>query len=56
MDLNSTVSDLQSALKMKTFDYERSQLLHQEAVNNLQHCQLEKDKALRKSEVHSLSN
>ena len=52
MDLNGTVSDLQSALKMKSFDYERSQLLHQEAVNNLQHCQLEKEKAIRKSEVH----
>lgn len=46
------MADLQSTVKVKTLNSERSQLLHEEALKNLEHLQLEREKLTQKIEVH----
>ena len=45
------MSEHQSTVKVKTLDCERSELLHREALKNLDHCQLEREKLMQKTEV-----
>jgi progesterone-induced-blocking factor 1 len=48
------VSDLANDLRLKTFELERLQLVHEETVKNLKETQLEVEKLTKKAEVYTL--
>ena len=51
MSGDSRVSDLANELKLKSFETERLQLVHEETVKNLKESQLDVEKLQKKTEV-----
>jgi len=42
------ISELQGELQVKQFEFERTQMVHEETVRDLKHCQLEQEKLRKK--------
>ena len=54
MSGDSRVSDLANELKLKSFETERLQLVHEETVKNLKESQLDVEKLQKKTEVSAV--
>ena len=50
---DSHITELQSDVKLKSFEFERLQLVHDETKRNLKACELEKEKLAKKVEVRT---
>ena len=48
---DSKISEIQSEVKMRTFEFERLQLVLEEVKKNLKHAQMDKEKCQKKNEV-----
>ena len=46
------VSELQAELQVRKFECERTQMVHEETVRDLKHCQLEQEKLKKKVGSH----
>lgn len=51
---DSTVSEVQSELKLKSFELERTQIVYEETLRNFKENQLEVEKLQKKIEVNDV--
>lgn len=51
---DSTVSEVQSELKLKSFELERTQIVYEETLRNFKENQLEVEKLQKKIEVNDI--
>lgn len=51
--MDSRVSELTNELRLKGFDSERVNVMHEETIGNLKKCQLELEKKEKKLEVEA---
>ena len=55
MSGDSRVSDVANELKLKSFEVERLQLVHEETVKNLKESQLDVERLQKKTEVRDMN-
>ena len=53
---DNRVSEVMNELKIKSFEVERTQMVHEETVRNLQEAQLDIEKLQKKTEVINTSH
>ena len=51
MASDSRMSELQNEVKLRSFETERTQMVHEETVRTLKECQLDQEKTQAKLEV-----